>query len=297
MQLATEHVLLVLHTPEAQSLPLVQLPPVPQAGHTPPPQSTLVSAAFWTPSLHVAEHTPPTQDPLSQLSAPVHAFPTAHSGQEAPNDTTPPSQCAAVTPQNPKGLQHSPTGHAASVGVFHPHSKLGPTARGLMAESPQSTSDSSPLARPSPHRGDEHTVSRQTPESQSPAMLHVAPPPQPEQLPPQSTPVSTPFWTPSMQLAAEHVLLVLHTPEAQSLPLVQLPPVPHRPQTPPPQSTPVSAPFFTPSLQLAAAQVPDVHAPVAQLAPVVHVLPVAHAGHCAPGEGEMSTQCSAAVPQ
>jgi hypothetical protein len=41
-----------VHTKLAQSVPVEQILPVPQAGHDPPPQSLSVSVPFFTVSVH-----------------------------------------------------------------------------------------------------------------------------------------------------------------------------------------------------------------------------------------------------
>jgi hypothetical protein len=71
----------------------------------------------------------------------------------------------------------------------------------------------------------------------------------------------------------------LHTPLAQSLPIVQPPPVPQRAHVEaPPQSTPDSEPFFTASVQLGAWHAVIVQTPLAQSAGAVHARLVAQRG-------------------
>src|SRR5438477_10207870 len=72
-------------------------------------------------------------------------------------------------------------------------------------------------------------------------------------VPPQSTSDSPWFFTPSVQLGATHLPNV-HTPDAQSAPILQTPPSGQRAQSTPPQSTSVSKPFCTLSVQFAAPQ-------------------------------------------
>jgi hypothetical protein len=87
---------------------------------------------------------------------------------------------------------------------------------------PQSTSDSLPFCRPSPHDDAWHAPATQLFDWQSAAPLQRWSVPQVlPHGPPQSTSVSLPFRTPSLQLG-ETQNPPLQTPLTQSLPVVQL---------------------------------------------------------------------------
>jgi hypothetical protein len=83
-----------LHTlfeqlPLAQSSPFTQARPPPQEGHAAPPQSTSVSAPFFTASEHVgAWQVPPEQTPLTQSVGTEHAFRIAQSKHDPPQSTS-----------------------------------------------------------------------------------------------------------------------------------------------------------------------------------------------------------------
>src|SRR6185295_18632299 len=108
---------------------------------------------------------------------------------------------------------------------------------------------------------------------QSVPFAHALPTAQPGQPPPQSTSVSAPFFTLSMQPGATHIPLV-HTPLAQSIPVLQPFMPSHLPGQLPPQSTSVSSPFFAPSVHEGAAHIMPVHTALLQSAALPHVLPL-----------------------
>src|SRR5205823_1848898 len=106
-------------------------------------------------------------------------------------------------------------------------------------------------------------------------VMHAFPTAQPGQPPPQSTSVSAPFFTLSMQPGATHIPLV-HTPLAQSIPVLQPLPPSHLLGQLPPQSMSVSSPFFAPSVQDGVWHIPPVHTALLQSAALPHILPMSH---------------------
>jgi len=79
----TVHTLLVQSPGPPQPFPVAHAPQVA------PPQSTSVSAPFFTLSVHVgAWHVPPAHDPLAQSVLSVHVAPTAHGEQPGPQSTS-----------------------------------------------------------------------------------------------------------------------------------------------------------------------------------------------------------------
>jgi hypothetical protein len=73
------------HTPLWQSAATAHVPLVGHFGQVPPPQSTSVSAPFFTLSVQLADwQMLPTQTPLWQSPPTLHVLPAAHFGHEAP---------------------------------------------------------------------------------------------------------------------------------------------------------------------------------------------------------------------
>ncbi len=73
----------------SQSAGPVQIPPPPQAGQSPPPQSMSVSVPFLTPSLQAGgAHCRPLQTPETQSLPSSQALPAMQSGQLPPQSTS-----------------------------------------------------------------------------------------------------------------------------------------------------------------------------------------------------------------
>jgi len=268
-----------LHTLLRQSVPDVQVPPVPHfAQALVPPQSTSDSPSFFTTSEQVGTwQMLPMHTPLWQSDAAAHSWPVPHFGHDEPQSMsvsvpffTPSKHVAAwqVTLQTP--LVQSPANE-------HPLPSVHFLAGAQLP--PQSTSVSVPFFAESEHVAAWHTLPEQTPLAQSPASVHPLPSAHflaGAQLPPQSTSVSVPFFVESVQLAAWH-LLEVQTPLWQSVPAVQAPFVPHLAQAlVPPQSMSDSPSFFTTSEQVGTWQMLPMHTPLRQSAATEQTLPSAH---------------------
>jgi hypothetical protein len=217
-----------------------------------PPQSTSVSAPFFT----VSSHVPSAQIPAAQI----------------PEIQSPPNPQCFVTAQ---GLQVPPQSLSVSepfltpsvhVGAWHvdvldwhtpetqsvPALQRCPFWQGAQVVPPQSMSVSLPLKTPSMHAGSWHLSSTQVRCKQSVRSKHFFRSPQGEQAcPPQSTSVSVPFFTASLQLGAAH-LPDTHDELTQSLSILHFEFTEHGKHAPPPQFKSVSVPFATASVQLGA---------------------------------------------
>jgi hypothetical protein len=88
---------------------MVHALPVAQGGQVPPPQSTSVSAPFFTPSVQLgAAHVPLVQvSPPAQSLAMVHALPVAQGGQVPPPQSTSVS-APSFTPSVQLAAAHTP---------------------------------------------------------------------------------------------------------------------------------------------------------------------------------------------
>jgi hypothetical protein len=173
--------------PKSWQVPAVQAPlvqsvssahawPSPQPGQG-PPQSTAVSAPFFTRSVQLgAAQTLLAQTPLSQSVALAHPPPAAHGGHAPPPQSTPVSAPFFTRSVQP-GATQTPLAQALlaqSAGPAHPP----PTAHAGHAPPPQSTSVSAPFFTLSVQLGATQRPPSQAPLSQSAPVTQWPPAPQ-----------------------------------------------------------------------------------------------------------------------
>jgi hypothetical protein len=139
-----------VHTPLAgstQSVAFAHFLPAPHAVHVPPPQSTSVSAPFWTLSLQPAPwQAPAVQTPLAQSVGKVHAEPVPHFEVHVPPQSMAVSE-PFWTPSAQPAAAHLPLVHLPLAGRTQsmlPEHSL-PTAHFDAHDPPQSVSVSGPL--------------------------------------------------------------------------------------------------------------------------------------------------------
>ncbi len=197
-----------------QDFPLAHVP------HVPPPQSTSVSAPFFTLSEQLGAwqtlpvHTPDVQSALMRqdltLAHAPHVPPPQSTSVSSPFFTLSEQLGAWQTLPVHTADAQSPAAAHACVATHVPH-----------VPPPQSTSVSSPFFTLSEQLGAWQAFPVHTPDVQSPATEHACVATHvPHVPPPQSTSVSAPFFTPSAQVAAAQ-LPPVHTPEGHTVP--QLP--------------------------------------------------------------------------
>jgi hypothetical protein len=190
---------LPVHTPLAQSAASVHDCPAPHVAQVVPPQSMSVSAAFFTPSVHVATWhvlvVVPVQTPVTQSDPAEQPLVVAHLAQ------VPPPQSVSVsapflTPSLQVGAAQVPPVQIL-LRQSVPALQVAPLGQPLHAPPPpQSMPVSVPFETPSLHVGARHTFGvpehtwlvQSLPAPQVCPVAHA-----PQVLPPQSTAVSLPF--------------------------------------------------------------------------------------------------------
>jgi hypothetical protein len=184
---------IAVQTPLAQSVAIAHAFVSEHSGQEPPPQSTSVSAPFFTMSWQLgAWQMPPVHTPWLQSVPVAHVLPSGQAWGHPPPQSMPASipflapslhvGIKQVLPTQARLWQSSAFVHAPPTGQGQPALQ----SLGLHASGTQ-------------------VIAMQTPLLQSPCAAQTRMSPHGGQLPPQSTSVSLPFFTPSMQLGAAQV--------------------------------------------------------------------------------------------
>jgi hypothetical protein len=189
--------------PLAQSASFPQLAPAAHFGQG-PPQSTSLSASFFTLSEHVgAWHARIAHTPLAQSPPVMQLIPSAHGAQLPPQ-----SLAVSVpfwTPSEQLGAAQIWLGPQTPLEQSRAKRHFFPGSQGAHAVPPQSTSVSSAPSTPSLHEIDWHLPFVHACCAQSEFEMQLEPTPHGGQSPPpQSTSVSFRFFTLSTQLPCAH---------------------------------------------------------------------------------------------
>jgi len=239
----------------------------------------------------------PEQTPLAQSFDPAHSWPVPHFGHDEPQSAS--VSVPFFTPSEQVGVAQTPDVHTLL--VQSPATEhFFPGAHFAAQLPPQSTSVSVPFCTRSAHVAAWHTPPVHTPLRQSEAAAHFLVAEHLAQtLPPQSTSVSLPFCTRSLHAAAWHFSGdPEHTLLWQSVPAVQVAPVPHLAQAlVPPQSTSLSPSFFTTSEQLGTWQMLPRHTPLRQSPATEQTLPLVHLPQLPPQSTSVSVPFFTLSPQ